>query len=41
MTLIFAAGSFSELQELENIKYIELDDINNKDDYFACTVCNR
>ncbi|MCT3720482.1 DUF2075 domain-containing protein [Elizabethkingia anophelis] len=36
--LNIAAGSFSELQELENIKYIELDDINNKDDYFACTV---
>jgi len=36
--LNIAAGSFSELQELENIKYLELDDINNKDDYFACTV---
>ncbi|MCT3777158.1 DUF2075 domain-containing protein [Elizabethkingia anophelis] len=36
--LNIAAGSFSELQELENIKYIESDDINNKDDYFACTV---
>lgn len=36
--LNIAAGSFSELQELENIKYIELDNINNKDDYFACTV---
>jgi len=36
--LNIAAGSFSELQELENIKYIELDGINNKDDYFACTV---
>ncbi|AZA84426.1 hypothetical protein C1637_06175 [Chryseobacterium lactis] len=36
--LTIAAGSFSELQELENTKYIELDDINSKDDYFACTV---
>ncbi|MDR6546273.1 DUF2075 family protein [Chryseobacterium rhizosphaerae] len=36
--LTIAAGSFSELQELEKTKYIELDDINNKDDYFACTV---
>lgn len=36
--LNIAAGSFSELQELENIKYIELDGINNNGDYFACTV---
>ncbi|MDV3864764.1 hypothetical protein CMU00_05650 [Elizabethkingia anophelis] len=36
--LNIAAGSFSELQELENIKYIELDGINNNEDYFACTV---
>ncbi|WP_262496355.1 DNA/RNA helicase domain-containing protein [Chryseobacterium sp. PMSZPI] len=36
--LTIAAGLFSELQELEKTKYIELDDINNKDDYFACTV---
>ncbi|MGE8526107.1 DNA/RNA helicase domain-containing protein [Chryseobacterium rhizosphaerae] len=36
--LTIAAGSFSELQELENIKYIDLDGINNKEDYFACTV---
>lgn len=33
-----AAGYFSELQEVENIKYIELKGINNSDDYFACTV---
>ncbi|MCT3698372.1 DNA/RNA helicase domain-containing protein [Elizabethkingia anophelis] len=36
--LNIAAGSFSELQELENIKYIELDGINNNEDYFVCTV---
>ncbi|MBP2616602.1 DNA/RNA helicase domain-containing protein [Chryseobacterium jejuense] len=36
--LTIAAGSFSELQELEKTKYIELDLINNKEDYFACTV---
>ena len=29
---------FSELQELENVKYIELDSLENRDDYFACTV---
>lgn len=36
--LNIAAGSFSELQELENVKYIELDSLENRDDYFACTV---
>ncbi|MEJ5049759.1 DNA/RNA helicase domain-containing protein [Chryseobacterium culicis] len=36
--LNIAAGSFSELQELEKVKYIELDSIENRDDYFACTV---
>lgn len=36
--LNIAAGSFSELQELEKVKYIELDSIENREDYFACTV---
>jgi SOS-response transcriptional repressor LexA len=36
--LNIAAGSFSELQELENVKYLEVESLNNRDDYFACTV---
>lgn len=37
--LKIAAGSFSEQQQVENIKYVELDqDINNKESYFACSV---
>ncbi|SEH29610.1 hypothetical protein SAMN05421593_1112 [Chryseobacterium culicis] len=36
--LNIAAGTFSELQELENVKYIELDNLDNRDDYFACNV---
>lgn len=37
--LEIAAGSFSELQLVEDIRYIELDDvIHNQDRYFACRV---
>ncbi|ASK29990.1 hypothetical protein CEY12_07655 [Chryseobacterium sp. T16E-39] len=36
--LNIAAGCFSELQELENVKFIEVDGVSNKDDYFACKV---
>lgn len=36
--LNIAAGSFSELQESENVRFIEIEEASNKDDYFACTV---
>lgn len=36
--LNIAAGSFSELQELESIKFVEVDGISGNDDYFACKV---
>ncbi|MCQ9635692.1 DUF2075 domain-containing protein [Chryseobacterium sp. WG23] len=36
--LNIAAGLFSELQELENVKFIELSEVVDKEDYFACTV---
>ncbi|AZA90279.1 Uncharacterized conserved protein [Chryseobacterium nakagawai] len=36
--LNIAAGSFSELQELENVNFIEVDGIDNNNDYFACTI---
>lgn len=33
-----AAGSFSELQEIENTKFIDVDGLDNRNDYFACTI---
>ena len=36
--LSIAAGLFSEHQQVEKVRYIEIDGINHKDDYFACKV---
>lgn len=36
--LSIAAGLFSEHQHVEKVKYIEIDGINHKNDYFACKV---
>ena len=33
-----AAGSFSDFQLVEDIKYIHIPDLSNPDDYFACKV---
>ncbi|MCG2612374.1 DUF2075 domain-containing protein [Flavobacterium sp. SM15] len=36
--LEIAAGNFSEQQKVENLRYIELTNVTNKEDYFVCKV---
>ena len=36
--LEIAAGNFSEYQNLDEIKYIEVNNLQNRDDYFICKV---